>query len=153
MQQSVHLVAAAGAVNNLMVDDHSPSLRLGPNEDRAADSSLDPLLVFAIRDRVTPAIEICVNFGIFAGRRVTSAEIDRLSQWVLDDVEAVAIISEERHAISKAAEASVHQVRIEIAETVFLRTDTDSRDRLEKRVLERVDHWARMCIAERHAES
>jgi hypothetical protein len=136
-----------------MVDGHIQSPRIGTSEDRAADSSLDPLLVFATRDRATPAIEICVNFGIFAGRHVTSAEIDRLSQWVLDEVEAVTIISEERHAISKAAEASVHQVRIEIAETVFLRTDTDSRDRLEKRLLERVDHWARMCIAERHAES
>ena len=57
------------------------------------------------------------NFGIFAGRAVTSAEIDRLAQWLLDEVDAVTIVSEERHEIGKAAEASTHQVRIEVAET------------------------------------
>ncbi len=31
--------------------------------------------------------------------------------------------------------------------------DVGARDRLEERLLERVDYWARTCIAERHAES
>ena len=111
----------------------------------------EPMLVFTTRDRVTPTIEIRVNFGIFAGRTVTSAEIDRLALWLLDDVEAVSILSEERHEIGKGAEASAHQVRIEIAETDIPTTDADSLEKLEKKVLERTDYWARTCIAERHA--
>ena len=93
-----------------------------------------------------------MNFGVFAGRTVTSAEIDRLARWLLDEVEAVTIISEDRREIGKAAEASAHQIRIEFAET-DVPTDTRSRERLEKRALERADYWARTCIAERHAES
>jgi len=111
----------------------------------------EPMLVFTHRDRVTPTIEIRVNFGIFAGRTVTAAEIDRLAQWLLDDVEAVSILSEERHEIGKTAEASAHQVRIEIAETDIPATDAESLEKLEKKLLERIDYWARTCIAERHA--
>ena len=112
----------------------------------------EQLLAFATRDSVPPGIEIRVNFGIFAGRNVTSAEIDRLAQWLLDEVDAVTIVSEERHEIGKAAEASTHQVRIEVTQSGAPK-DLGSRDRLEERMLERVDYWARTCIAERHAES
>jgi len=116
------------------------------------DGQVEPTLVFVHRDRVAPTIEIRVNFGIFAGRNVTSAEIDRLAQWLLDDVQAVSILSEERHEIGNAAESSAHQVRIEVAETDIPATDGDSLHRLEKKMLERIDYWARTCIAERHAE-
>jgi hypothetical protein len=112
----------------------------------------EPILAFLIRDRTAPAIEIRVNFGIFAGRTVTSAEIDRLAQWLLDEVEAVTIISEERHEIGKTAEAATHQVRIEVAQSGVRSKDKESPDRVEERLLERVDHWARACIAERHAK-
>jgi len=115
------------------------------------DGQVQPMLVFTQRDRVRPTIEIRVNFGIYAGRTVTSAEIDRLAQWLLDDVEAVSILSEERHEIGKTAEASAHQVRIEVAETDIAATDADSLERLEKKMLERIDYWARTCVAERHA--
>ena len=120
--------------------------------DRPLDSSAETFLAFLVHKRVVPAVEIRVNFGIFAGRTVTSAEIERLAQWLLDEVEAVTILSEERHEIGKAAEASTHQVRIEVAET-GVPADAASRARLEARLLERVDYWARTCIAERHAES
>ena len=113
-------------------------------------TNTEPILAFVFHDTVTPAIEIRVNFGIFAGRAVTLAEIDRLSQWLLDEVDAVTIVSEERHEIGKAAEASTHQVRIEVTEGVAP-TDLGSRRRLEERLLERVDYWARTCVAERHA--
>ena len=116
------------------------------------EPSAESVLAFAIHNRVAPAIEIRVNFGIFAGRAVTSVEIDRLAQWLLDEIEAVTILSEERHEIGKAAEASTHQVRIEVAEDC-VPADAGARDRLEQRLLERVDHWARTCIAERHGES
>ena len=121
-------------------------------ERSPASTNAEPPLAFVTGDRVAPAVEIRVNFGIFAGRPVTSAEIDRLAQWLLDEVKAVTIISEERHEIGKAAEASAHQVRIEVDED-GVPAGTEARERFEERILERVDYWARTCIAERHTES
>ncbi len=113
-------------------------------------TDFQPTMAFAVHDHEVPAIEIRVNFGVFAGRHATLAEIDRLSAWLLDEVGEVSIISEERHEIDAHVEASVHQVRIEV-----------SRDRagapaghaaLEARILERTEYWARLCVSERHAE-
>ena len=43
----------------------------------------------------------------------------------------------------------MHQVRIEIAAAGM---NGHSRDEVEQRILERAEHWARLCVAERHAE-
>src|ERR1700679_2196471 len=99
------------------------------------DASEVPALAFVNNEHEHPAIEIRVNFGIFAGRTVTPAEIDRLSKWLLDEVENVTIISEDRHDIGKGAEASVHQVRIEVARAASPANGTDLRE-LEERCLE-----------------
>ena len=105
-------------------------------------------MAFLVPRRDPPAIEIRVNFGVFAGREATPAEIDRLATFLLDEVSDVSIISEERHEIDAHVEASVHQVRIEVApENV-----NGDRESLEERLLERADHWARQCVAERHAD-
>ena len=55
-----------------------------------------------------------MNFGVFAGRAATPAEIDRLAEWLLDEVGEVSIVSEERHEIDTHGEAVIHQVRIEV---------------------------------------
>ena len=108
----------------------------------------DPTMAFVVQQHETPAIEVRVNFGVFAGREATAAEIDRLAEWLLDEVGEVSIISEERHEIDAHGEASVHQVRIEIdADRV-----NGNRAEVERRILERAEHWARLCVAERHAE-
>jgi hypothetical protein len=79
------------------------------------------------------------------------AEIDRLSAWLLDDVGAVTVVAEDRHEIGRKAEASVHQVRIDVrAEDVP--TAPGERQKLEQRLLERVDYWMRRCFADRHAD-
>jgi hypothetical protein len=111
---------------------------------------MDPSLAFVVHRHDPPAIEVRVNFGVFAGRGATPAEIDRLAQWLLDEVGEVSIISEERHEIDAHAEASVHQVRVEISDGVPER-DVE-REALEHRILERADYWMRQCVAERHAE-
>jgi hypothetical protein len=98
-----------------------------------------------------PAIEIRVNFGVFAGRSVMLAEIDRLAAWLLDEVEAVTVIAEDRHQIGRTGEGTVHQVRIEVAET-NVPGEAAERSALENRLLERVDYWVRLCIAERQGE-
>ena len=98
-----------------------------------------------------PAIEVRINFGIFAGREATHAEIDRLAEFLLDEVVEVSIISEERHEINAKVEASVHQVRIEVASD-HVPADPAERAAIEGRILERAEHWAHACVADRHAE-
>lgn len=98
-----------------------------------------------------PALTIRVNFGIFAGREATPAEIDDLAAQLLPSVEDVSIVSEQRHEISEEVEAALHQVRIEIAEDQ-LPAGHDERERLADRLVETAEQWAEACIAERHAE-
>jgi hypothetical protein len=108
-----------------------------------------PTLAFTVKEHQAPVIEIRVNFGVFAGRTVTSAEIDRLAEWLLDEVESVTIVSEDRHEIGKEAGASAHQVRIEVG-GASAPLDRGELQQLEQRCLERADYWARACIADRH---
>jgi len=111
----------------------------------------DSTMVFAVHGRTPPAIEVRVNFGVFAGREATAAEIDKLAEWLLDEVGEVSIISEERHEIDASVEASVHQVRIELGPD-RVPVGEDEREALEERLLERAEHWARLCVADRRAE-
>jgi hypothetical protein len=110
---------------------------------------MDPTMAFAVRDHATPAIEVRVNFGVFAGREATAAEIERLAAWLLDEVGEVSIISEARHEIDSSVEASVHQVVIEVAPDRVPGAGP-ARDELERRIVERAEHWAHVCVAERH---
>jgi hypothetical protein len=110
----------------------------------------DPTMAFAVERHDPPAIDIRVNFGVFAGRAATAAEIDRLAAWLLDEVGEVSIISEERHEFDATVEASVHQVRIELAADRVPGPGPE-RAALERRIVERAGHWARLCVSERHA--
>ena len=111
----------------------------------------EPTMAFAVRIHDLPAIEVRVNFGVFAGREATGAEIDRLATYLLDEVGAVSIIAEQRHEIDAHVEASVHQVRIELAAD-RVPSDPAGRAELEGRILERAEHWAHLCVAERHID-
>ena len=108
-------------------------------------------MAFAVHRHDLPAIEVRVNFGVFAGREATSAEIERLATYLLDEVGEVSIIAEQRHEIDARVEASVHQVRIELAADRVPR-DAAEREELERRILERAEHWAHLCVAERHID-
>jgi len=112
----------------------------------------EPLLAFVVEPHDDPAIEIRVNFGVFAGRAASPAEIDELARTLLDEVADVTIVSEERHEFDQTGEAVVHQVRIEVASD---RTPADAaeRARLAERLRERAEHWARTCIADRHYDA
>ena len=102
--------------------------------------NLDHILAFASGPE-TPHQEVRVNFGIFAGRPVTPAEIDELAKLLLPEFGHVSIIAEERHELSEDSEVTVQQVRIELPEGV----DTS-------RVVETAERWAQACIDDRHAE-
>jgi len=107
---------------------------------------MEPRMAFIVEEREQPAIEVRVNFGVFAGRDATQAELDRLAEFLLDQIVEVSIISEERHEIDERVEASVHQVVVQVAD------GGRDPDAVAQKILERADHWVRICVAERHAE-
>jgi hypothetical protein len=92
-------------------------------------------------------LEIRINFGIFAGRQATPAEIDALGRALLPLLGELTIVSEERHEITGESEVMVSSVRVELggADKPLSRELTDS-------LLARCERWAHSCIAERHAE-
>jgi hypothetical protein len=97
------------------------------------------------------SVEIRVNFGVFAGRDATAAELDDLARALIREVGEVSIVSEQRHEVSGEVEASVHQVRVEL-DDARLPVDAGERDALVDRLVEAADAWARACIAERAVE-
>ena len=84
--------------------------------------------------------DIRVNFGLFAGREATRAEIDDLASALLKEVDAITIVAEQRTIADHDVEASVHQIRIELSEED------------PQRPLLIAEQWASACVAERHAE-
>jgi hypothetical protein len=114
--------------------------------------SHEPALAFATRTFEPPALEIRVNFGMFAGREATPAEIDDLAGELLDKVTGVAIVAEERHEISSHSEASLHQVRIEVSGDE-LPDDEHELDEMRGRLIEAAERWARECIAGRSVQA
>jgi hypothetical protein len=109
----------------------------------------EPTLVFASAS-VDRALELRVNFGIFAGRDATPAEIDQLGQHLLPKIDRVTIISEQRYEIGTDAEGTVHQIRVTI-EPDQLPDSDDELIELRGRLLELTEQWARSCYADRHA--
>ena len=85
-------------------------------------------------------LELVVNFGVFAGRDATRAEIERLARALLVEVDPVEIVCEQRYELDREHEASVYVVRVLVPpEQAALR---DS-------LLPATEAWARECIAER----
>jgi len=113
--------------------------------------STEPQLAFYHRVPEPPGLEIRVNFGIFAGRGATPAEIDVLAQALLTKVGEVSIVSERRHEIGEGSEASLHQVRVEV-DPSYIPEDEHDADVLAGRIVEAAETWARECVADRHAE-
>jgi hypothetical protein len=113
--------------------------------------SHEPAIAFATRTFEPPALEIRVNFGMFAGREATPAEIDELGAELLDKVTEVAIVAEDRHEMSAHSEAALHQVRIEISGDDLPAGDHEL-DELRGRLIEAAERWARECIEGRHVE-
>ena len=89
-----------------------------------------------------------INFGVFAGRTVTPAEIDELAGRVSELVPAFAIVAEERHEFGGAVEASVHQVVVDVPREHA----GPEADVLAERIVLEANGWALDCIESRHAE-
>jgi hypothetical protein len=111
----------------------------------------EPGIAFATRTHEPPGLEIRINFGMYAGREATPAEIDELGKELLARVHEVSIISEERHEIADHSEAQLHQVRVEVP-SEGLPGEEHELDELRGRLLEVSERWAQACIAERHVD-
>jgi hypothetical protein len=111
----------------------------------------EPGIAFATRTHEPPGLEIRINFGMYAGREATPAEIDELGKELLGRVSEVSIISEERHEMAETSEVQLHQVRVEVP-VEDLPSDDHELDELRGRLLEVSERWARSCIAERRVD-
>ncbi len=99
-----------------------------------------------VREHDDPGIEIRVNFGVFAGRHATPAEIDELATALGELVPVFAILAEERHEFAGSVEAKVHQVVVEVPRD----SAGAEPDFLAGQIVHAANGWALDCIASRH---
>jgi hypothetical protein len=108
--------------------------------------------VIAFATEQEPAgLEIRVNFGVFAGRDATAAELEELGKLLVPEAGEVSIVGEQRHEIAQEAEVVLHQVRVSVAPEI-VPDDPGARKELCERLVTLAEIWARQCINERHAE-
>jgi hypothetical protein len=96
------------------------------------------LIAFAVGDK-----EIRINFGVFAGREATAAEIEELARDLHTKLERFTIVAEHRFEFGQV-EASVHLIRV--------CPDDSVDDELRGRLLELCERWAHDRVAERSVE-
>jgi hypothetical protein len=106
------------------------------------------VIAFCVREHDDPALEVRVNFGMFAGREATRAEIDDLASALHEQLESFTIVAEDRHQFGGTVEAAIHQVVVEV-ERDLARGDIGA---LCDRIVAVADRWASDCIAARHVE-
>jgi len=111
---------------------------------------VENVIAFAV-DQDPSGLEIRVNFGIFAGRDATSAELEELGKLLVPEAGEVSIVGEQRHEISGDAEVVLHQVRVSVSPEI-VPDDPAERKELCERLVTLAEIWARQCINERHSE-
>jgi len=93
-----------------------------------------------------PGLEVRVNFGVFAGRHATPAEIDELAATLRESVAMFAIVAEDRHEFGGDVGAALHQVVVEVPQE---QAGGDP-DVLGEQIVLAANGWALECIASRH---
>jgi hypothetical protein len=111
---------------------------------------VENVIAFAV-DQDPSGLEIRVNFGIFAGRDATSAELEELGKLLVPEAGEVSIVGEQRHEISGDAEVVLHQVRVSVSPEI-VPNDPAERNELCERLVTLAEIWARQCINERRSE-
>jgi hypothetical protein len=108
--------------------------------------------VIAFATEQEPAgLEIRVNFGVFAGRDATSAELEELGKLLVPEAGEVSIVGEQRHEMSEDAEVVLHQVRVSVSPE-NVPDDPGEREAFCQRLVTLAEIWARQCINERSSE-
>src|SRR2546430_14620538 len=67
-----------------------------------------------ITDEEPAGLEIRINFGVFAGRDATTAELEELGKLLVPEAGEVSIVGEERHELTEDVEIVLHQVRVAV---------------------------------------
>jgi len=111
----------------------------------------EPRMAFSVANPEAPGLEVRVNFGVWAGREATSAEIEELARELLPELGELTILAERRYEFDERCEAELHQVCVTIP-AERLPWDDDEIQRLRELVVARAEHWARASAARRHAE-
>lgn len=96
-------------------------------------------------------LEIRVNFGVFAGRDATSAELEELGNLLVPEAGSVSIVAEQRHEMSDGVEVVLHQVRVAVPPDQ-IPADAEERRQLSEKLVGLAEIWARRCIHERHGD-
>ena len=107
-------------------------------------------IAFAV-DQEPAGLELRINFGVFAGRDATSAELEELGKLLVSEAGEISIVGEERHEMSEDAEVVLRQVRVSVAPD-NVPVDRAERTKFCERLITLAEIWARQCISERHAE-
>jgi hypothetical protein len=106
----------------------------------------EPAISIRVRGHEEHGIEIRVNFGLFAGRHATPAEIDELAAALRESVPMFAIVAEDRHEFGGDVEAALHQVVVEVPQENAGRNP----DVVAEQIVLAANGWALDCIASRH---
>ncbi len=112
---------------------------------------IDAPMAFVAPVAKPPELEIRINFGVFAGREATPAELDVLGRAVMAEIEHVTLVSEHRHELGGGSETSLHQVRMDIPQAA-LPEDIVEAEWTRDRIVRLAERWAQRCIDARHAE-
>jgi hypothetical protein len=111
---------------------------------------VEETIAFAV-EQEPAGLEIRVNFGVFAGRDATSAELEELGRLLVPEAGEVSIVGEERHDLAEDVEVVVHQVRVAVPPDA-VPDDPAERKAFCQRLVTLAEIWARQCINERHSE-
>jgi hypothetical protein len=104
-----------------------------------------------VTDEHPTGLQIRINFGVFAGRDATTAELEELGKLLVPEAGEISIVGEERHEMAKGAEVVLHQVRV-VVPPEQIPDDLGERRALCERLLGLAEIWARQCINERRSE-
>jgi hypothetical protein len=111
---------------------------------------VEEAIAFAV-EQEPAGLEIRINFGVFAGRDATTAELEELGRLLVPEAGEVSIVGEERHDLTEDAEVVVHQVRVAVPPEA-VPDDRAARNEFCTRLVTLAEIWARQCINDRAAE-
>jgi hypothetical protein len=102
-------------------------------------------------EREPAGLEIRINFGVFAGRDATTAELEELGQLLVPEAGEISIVGEERHDLADHVEVVLHQARVSVPPD-RVPDGREERKHFCEQLVGLAEIWARQCINERHAE-
>lgn len=111
---------------------------------------VEQTIAFATEQEQT-GLEIRVNFGVFAGRDATTAELEELGRLLVPEAGEVAIVGEQRLEMAEGVEVVLHQVRVTVPPDRVPESAPERKALCEK-LVGLAEIWARQCIHDRHAD-